>query len=199
AARQALAEWATPALYLRGPSQPLYDTTAKFESIAPPPEPRLALGIVVRRVGEFVGRRREQRLLLRALRDQNRARVLIHAMGGVGKSSLAAQVLQRLAEEGRVLVSLVGPVSTDSLLAPVGKRIFSLCLERGLDEKHLWRQLSTLLQRPDIDWRERFDFLSQHMLGDLDLLVLLDNFEDNVKDTRQLTDENLAQLLASWV
>src|SRR5262249_16687889 len=102
-ARQDLAEWATPALYLRGPSQPLYDTTAKFESIVLLPESRFAPGIMVRRVGEFVGRRREQRLLLRALRDPDRAGVLIHAMGGVGKSSLAAQVLQRLAEEGRVL------------------------------------------------------------------------------------------------
>ena len=146
--RQDLAEWATPALYLRGPSQPLYDTTAKFESVVLSPEPRLALGIVVRRVGEFVGRRREQRLLLGALRNPDRAGVLIHAMGGVGKSSLAAQVLQRLSEEGRVLVSMMGPLSTDSLLAAVGKRIFFLCLERGWDEKHSWRQLSTLPPAP---------------------------------------------------
>jgi len=198
-ARQDLAEWATPALYLRGPSQPLYDTTAKFESIVLLPESRFAPGIMVRRVGEFVGRRREQRLLLRALRDPDRAGVLIHAMGGVGKSSLAAQVLQRLAEEGRVLVSLVGPLSTDSLLAAVGKRIFSLCLERGWDEKHPWRQLSTLLQQPDMDWRDRFDLLSQHILGTLDLVFLLDNFEDNLKDGGRLTDENVAELLALWV
>ncbi len=62
-------------------------------------EPRLDRGAVVRRVGDFVGRRREQRLALRALRDRDGAGVLIHGMGGVGKSTLAAQLMHRLAAD----------------------------------------------------------------------------------------------------
>ena len=39
-----LAEWATPALYLRGPSLPLYDPEAPFEDIQPPPRAPLRQG-----------------------------------------------------------------------------------------------------------------------------------------------------------
>jgi hypothetical protein len=61
-----LAEWASPTLFVRGPSLPLFDARDGFERVAAPPEPALA-PVVVRRVGEFVGRRREERLLGRVL------------------------------------------------------------------------------------------------------------------------------------
>jgi Mrp family chromosome partitioning ATPase len=84
-----LAEWATPVLVLRGPSRALLNPFQEFQPVQAPPEPRLAKGIVVRGVGDFVGRRREERLLLAALRGQ-RAGVVIRGIGGVGKSTLAA-------------------------------------------------------------------------------------------------------------
>ncbi len=57
----------------------------------------------------MVGRRCEQRLILRALRDPDGAGVLIHGIGGVGKSTLAAQILHRLATaDNFLLISLKG-------------------------------------------------------------------------------------------
>lgn len=50
--RAGLAEWATPALFLRGPALPLYDPATGFDTITEPVAPVLAEGIVVRRVGE---------------------------------------------------------------------------------------------------------------------------------------------------
>ena len=73
------------------------------------PTPIFDPGVVVRRIGDMVGRRREQRLILRALRDPDGAGVLIHGIGGVGKSTLAAQILHRLATgDDFLLISLKG-------------------------------------------------------------------------------------------
>ncbi|MCP4529657.1 MAG: AAA family ATPase, partial [Delftia sp.] len=103
-----LAEWATPVLLLSCPSLPLYDPAAPMATVAQQAEPRLAEGVVVRRVGDFVGRRREQRLILAALDDAQGAGVLIRGLGGVGKSTLAAQIVHELAAQDWLVVSRVG-------------------------------------------------------------------------------------------
>jgi tetratricopeptide (TPR) repeat protein len=210
--REDLGQWATPTLYLRGPSLPLYDATAPFEQIALPPEPRLAQGVIVRRVGDFVGRRHEQRVIRRALRDPERAGVLLHAIGGVGKSSLAAQVLQQLAAEGRLLVSVFGEVAPDTVLAEIGEQLWLYCMAKESDEEYQkseekhqksdeerrWRRVAVELKRPDLTWQERFRFLAQIVFTTLDVIVLLDNFEDNLSEQQELKNDDLAALLALW-
>jgi len=193
------AEWATPALYLRGPSLPLIDPTAPFADIAPPPEPRLAAGVVVRAVGEFVGRRREERLLLQWLRQTDGAGVLLHGLGGIGKSSLAAETLRALFKEGWLVASLYGTITPDSLLAEAGKTYLAAFQSEGMKENDPRRQLAVALSRPDVDWEERFDLLSHLLLGDRKLIVLLDNFEDNQGNDHAVRDEDLAALLACWL
>jgi len=194
-----LAEWATPALFLRGPSLPLIDRSAPFEEITPPPEPRLAAGIVVRAVGEFVGRRREERRLLKSLRKPDGAGVLLRGLGGIGKSSLAAETLRALLEEGWLVASLYGTITPDSLLAEVGKTYLAAFQSEGMKENDSRRQLAVALDRPDLDWEERFEHLSRHLLGERKLIVLLDNFEDNQGDDHAIRDEDLAALLARWL
>ena len=83
------AEWATPTLLLRGPGLPLFDRRIGLDDVEAPSEPDLGTHVVARRVGEFVGRRHELR---DALRDAARPAgpVVIHGIGGVGKSTLAA-------------------------------------------------------------------------------------------------------------
>ena len=204
AGRGDLAEWATPALWLRGPSLPLYDPDLPFEEIQPPPEPHLAEGVVVRPVGEFVGRRREKRLVLQTLtgtgRD-GRAGVLLHGLGGVGKSSLSAEVLRTLLEDRRLVASVHGETSPDDVLAEVGRCYLAAFQEEGLSEADPRRQLAVHLGRPDVDWEERFDLLTRHFLDGRPLLLLLDNFEDNLVDGGPgpaLRSEDLAALLARW-
>jgi hypothetical protein len=199
ALRQQLAEWATPTLYLRGTVQPLYDLQAPFEPVELPPEPRLAPGIVIRQVGDFVGRRREQRLLLRALRDKDSAGVLLHGIGGVGKSTLAAHALQRLSAEGWLLVSVFGRQSAGSLLEAIGTRLFGQCLAEGRDEKDPVRQIAVFLKQPNEKWEDRYALLSSHILGQRPLLLLLDNFEDNLDGAHALNEPDLAEMLSYWL
>ncbi|MCP4688581.1 MAG: CHAT domain-containing protein, partial [Desulfobacterales bacterium] len=111
----ALTGWAVPALYLRGKPLSLYDPKEAYEKIEPPADLPLD-GVCVRKVGEFVGRRMDQRVLSRELRGDKHAGVVIHGMSGVGKSSLAAQVLHRLHLDGRFLVSLTGEASVHTIL-----------------------------------------------------------------------------------
>ena len=53
---------------------------------------------------EFVGRRRQVQLILRAFRDRQGAGVLIHGIGGVGKSSLAARIANRMPGHDTVVI-----------------------------------------------------------------------------------------------
>jgi hypothetical protein len=196
--RQLPPEWPTPALFTARDPLPLYDTAADFEAVEVAAEPRFDRGVVARRIGDMVGRRHEQRLLLRALRSENGGGVLVHGIGGVGKSTLVAQVLHWLAEEGRLLASLYGAVDVDQMLAEVGRRLFDFCLAHEHDERHPLRQVSILLREPKAPWRERLDLLSQHVLGTVPLVFLFDNFEDNLDAERQVKDD-LGELLALWL
>jgi CHAT domain len=66
------AEWATPALFLAGPPLALYRRADGMASVPVRPETAPALGGMIRRVGDFVGRRAELRSLLRDLRGGRR-------------------------------------------------------------------------------------------------------------------------------
>jgi len=80
--RREPAEWATPTLFLRGPPLPLFERSAGLERIEAPPEPDLGDKVVIRQVGDFVGRRRELRAMLRDLRSAERGGILVHGIGG---------------------------------------------------------------------------------------------------------------------
>jgi hypothetical protein len=66
---------------------PLFERSAGLERIEAPPEPDLGDKVVVRQVGDFVGRRRELRAMLRDLRSAERGGILVHGIGGVGKTT----------------------------------------------------------------------------------------------------------------
>lgn len=178
---------------------PLYDTTVPFERLPDRPVPHLDAGMAVRRVGEFVGRRREQRVLLRALRGQEYAGVLLHGIGGVGKSTLAAQLLYRLVEEGWWLVSVVGEITPDDILEAVGKRLLSRCVEEGRSDNDPWRCLAAEVRRPEVDWEERLELLSANLLEQVPLVLVLDNFEDNLDVQQHCKNPQLADCLDRWL
>jgi tetratricopeptide (TPR) repeat protein len=196
----ALAEWATPALFLRGSALPLYDRDAPFDVLTPPSEPQFGPRMVVRQVGDFVGRRAESRRARHALREQ--AGLVLHGLGGVGKSTLAAQTVATLGEEAGLIVALSGTTSTDAILSEVGKRLLGLCLHRQLPDSHPLRELSHLLREPKLPWSDRVALLAQEFTTAEPLLLLLDNFEDNLVVANshfQVADAELGALLATWV
>ncbi|WP_239341651.1 TIR domain-containing protein, partial [Frankia sp. CiP3] len=200
--RAGLAEWATPALFLRGPSLPLYDPTAAFETIVEPAEPTLAGGITVRRVGEFVGRRSELRALTRALRGAT-AGVVLHGLGGVGKSTLAAELVAALGEQAGLVVSLSGPVAVDQILTTIAAELADWCFARNIDEADVRHRLIDVLRSGQTPWRQRLDRLAQHLLPAVAVTLLLDNAEDTLTPAgtaagHTFLDDQLAAFLGAW-
>jgi tetratricopeptide (TPR) repeat protein len=192
--RRRRAEWATPTLLVRGLRVPLFRRDEPFGAVADIVAPVFAEGVVVRKVGDFVGRRRELRLARRALEGEG-AGLVIHAIGGVGKSTLAAEVVAPAAQQGAV-VSLHGKISVDVLLDEVGARL-SLLLPDG-DAR---RRVTRMLRSADIEWSDRWKALSELLLPAMPMIVLLDNFEDNLTEgasPRLVRDPELADLLARW-
>ncbi|MEU4534579.1 TIR domain-containing protein [Streptosporangium sp. NPDC023825] len=189
-----LVEWATPALFLRGPSVSLYDSAGGFETISAPAEPQFADGVPLRKVGEFVGRRSEIRTALDALRGDGPG-VLLHGIGGVGKSSLAAELLRDLGSDAGLVVSAVSQTSPDQLLEEIG----STLLAAFADERT--RHLAGLVRQPQHEWGERLQALGQLPAG-VPVTLLLDNFEDNLAHDGTgwtVVNEELAGFLTAWI
>ena len=192
------AEWATPALAARGLRLPLFSRREEFGEVHPPQAPVLADGVVVREVGEFVGRRAELRQARRVLAGQ-KAGLVLHGIGGVGKSTLAAEVLRSLGGDAGLVVSKAGQVSVDDVLGEVGIRVHRAA-SRAKGAEPLARA-ALELRAADVEWADRWRTLAEEILPAVPMTVLLDNFEDNLDDADdgwQVRDPELAALLAGW-
>lgn len=121
---------------------------------------------------EFVGRRRQLQNCLRTLKtDFEKVGVLIHGMGGWGKSSIASRLWDRLADHEKIL------------------------WWRQIDEAYLIKKLKTKLIKPeqialipylenkDIPLTTRFVYLFNQLgeSGEKPLIFLLDDFEWNLE------------------
>ena len=130
---------------------------------------------------------------------------MICGIGGGGKTTLAAEITARVLDRdpGRVLVSLAGPLTLESLLGAVITTIRRELLVRDQDPGTavLIRALDAA-GRADLGWQDRLAILRAHVLDRVPVLVLLDNFEDNLRPDGQagyeVADEALAGLLAAW-
>ena len=123
-------------------------------------------------VDDLVGRRREVRTAVRALTSNRDRGVSLVGMGGVGKSTVAGRVMQRLREDGWAIAIHAGPFSIAALCAVVrdaldeiadpaaGRLVNQLGDEQADDQLRLGR-----LVRAVRDHR---------------VLLVLDNFEDNL-------------------
>ena len=195
------AEWATPALISRAWRLPLFSRLEPFGPVHLPQAAVLAEGVVVREVGDFIGRRRELREARRVL-GGTRAGLVVHGIGGVGKSTLAAEVLRSLGEQAGLVVSKAGQVSVDDVLGEAGARLQLAAPAAGAGERLV--QAGLMLRAADVEWADRWRLLAEQILPAVPMTVLLDNFEDNLRkadDGRgwQVRDPELADLLAGWV
>jgi tetratricopeptide (TPR) repeat protein len=169
----------------------------------PPGPPRFAIGSVAgRAVGDFVGRRREQRQWPIELVADGTAGLVLHGIGGVGKTTLAAELVGRVYERepGRVRIVLEGELSAGRLIDAVTAGLRQRALVSGQLHARLGQILVTAAQS-DLPWADRWAILRDEVLGALPVLLVLDNFEDNLVDEggrRSVRDPALAELLATW-
>ena len=202
--RRGPAEWAAPVLVARELRLPLFNRDEPFGKVRQPQTPTEAGELVVPEAGEFIGRNREVRRARRILARPG-AGLVIHGLGGVGTSSLAAQVLRTLGEGAGLVVSKTGPLLVDDLLGEIGARINQAASGSG-DDRQVGdlAQAGLALRAADIEWTDRWRLLAELVLPVLPMTVLLDSFDYNLRPADDgvgwtVGDPELADLLARWV
>ncbi|QBS40383.1 tetratricopeptide repeat protein [Nocardia sp. CS682] len=153
-------------------------------------------GLITRDTGDFVGRRRELRTLPTLLESNQYSGIVLHGLGGIGKTTLAEQLIQRLRSRWLIVV-VTGELSVDQLLAAVARKVQRLLRAQNVNDHDMPPALQDArdVSQP---WQDRYEDLRDEVLGRIPVLVVLDNFEDNLTSTNELADEQLAQLLAAW-
>ena len=177
-------EWAIPTLTLRRDAGPLAAPEGTAPPVATPFEAareqlRIA-GISYLDQG-YVGRRDAERRLRRAF-DRGERMIVIHGLGGIGKSTLAARFLERRRGEGaRVLVLYAGRALAPATL---------------LDEIASKIGVARTADLPPTESEARFrEDLGNALRKVTPTLLLLDNFEDNQDPDGHLLNPDLGTAL----
>ncbi|MGI9000361.1 MAG: trypsin-like peptidase domain-containing protein [Pseudonocardia sp.] len=209
-----LDEWAVVTVSAAAGSVVLFDPSSDTSGSPGRPKPSATPvpgGLLSREIGEFVGRRRAQRRWPAELLAAGSAGLVLHGIGGVGKTTLAAELVRRITDRDpdRLVVIgasglLGGETSVDQVLAALGSQLRFRLRDTGTRDMLTATELA---QRVDMDWQQRWRFLRDHVLGEVPVLLVLDNFEDNLTADspsgqpgwRSVRDEALAELLAALV
>jgi hypothetical protein len=166
-----------------------YGRHAKATESQPDPIPALAI------------RSAERRRWSAELAGSALAGMVVHGVGGIGKSVLAAQIAARLPDldPGCVTASLTGEVTPDTFLAAVctAVRRHPLAADRG----GTVASAVAAVDRAVLPWPQRMSLLREHVLGRMPLLLVLDDFDDNLSldaGTCTIRDPELVGVLKFW-
>ena len=170
-------EYATPSLFCAGQERPLLDVRA--DAIPAQEYSRnIAAGAVpMLDIGNLIGRREEVRDAVRALTGSpksphgQKAGYQLIGMGGVGKSSVAGRVMRRLSDQGWQVVAFSGRWELGRLCGAIGAALMTTGDEL--------KPLADALLTGNIQDEARIHLVAQ-LLGNHKLLLVLDNFEDNL-------------------
>jgi len=129
------------------------------------------------------------------------AGLVLHGTGGIGKSTLAAEITARVGrlEPGLMTAVFDGEVSADGFLAGVAAALRRHPMAAAWDGKQA--EAVEMAARTDLPWADRLALLREHVLRPIVVLVVLDNFDDNLSaesGRRTVRDPALANLLANW-
>ena len=176
------ADWGLPALYLRTPAMRLVDPTKKPEVITR--VQRLDIGgLPLPRW--FVGRKRELRQVRAALGDRRITAVYIRGIGGIGKSALAAKVLER--PGAKVDDALVVKCNEISLPADILGKVASFWQGQGVRGHAEAAGLLLDSAKPMADRARQ----AGQMVATRHYLLVFDNFESLLTKGGQVEDPDL--------
>ena len=126
---------------------------------------------------------------------------MLHGIGGVGKSTLAAEVLRSLGGDAGLVVSRAGQVSVDDVLGETGARLqLAASAAEGGDRL---AQAGLVLRAADVEWADRWRLLAEQILP----AAADDRAAGQLRrqpDTKPMTaagrcgDPELAAFLAGW-
>src|ERR1700759_5015650 len=127
--------------------------------------------------------------------------LVVHGVGGIGKSVLAAQIAARVPHHDPdcAAATVTGEVTPDMFLAAVATAVRRHPL--ATDPGGTVAEAMAAADRPDLPWTGRMTLLRQHVLGRVPVLLVLDNFDDNLAleaGTCTIRDPELVGLLTSW-
>ncbi|WP_232012013.1 tetratricopeptide repeat protein [Actinomyces slackii] len=190
------ARWENPLPITRssGPSLPSWGSPSRSRRIGE---------LLTLEPGDFVGRRREQHEVPRLLLSPQCSGVVLQGIGGVGKTTLATEVIRRLTEidPSTIIVPLKGMVTADQVLQATAS---ALCKAFPGQEDTGFNQLLNHLRSGDLRWQDRLEVLSEQVLDEYPVILVLDNAEDNLLEPgegsshRELRDSQLAEFLTAW-
>jgi hypothetical protein len=128
------------------------------------------------------------------------AGLVLYGAGGIGKSTLASQIASRVSylEPEHVTVVASGDVSVDGLLAGVAA---ALCRHPAMTPGSVRAESVQLAGRAALPWADRMTLLCDQILGDLPVLLVLDNFDASLTAKSgdwAVRDPALAELIARW-
>ena len=180
------ADWGIPALYLRTQSQGLCFVDPEAEPVKEDMITSYNVGGLQLPRG-FVGRKKEIREIKRAIEDRRRPFIYIWGIGGVGKTALAAKVLEKVEEkvEGYVVIEC----NKESIgIGEILQKLHSFFIGRGTEGS---ASLGNTLLDSRIPIEDRVNIMAQSTANNRYLFVF-DNFEYLLtEDRKSIADENL--------
>jgi len=185
-------EVATATLFVAGEEIPLLDPSLDREALKSRPVYEVSGPVPQLRIDELIGRRKELRQTLKNLREKERqfVGVVLSGIGGVGKSALAGRVMQRLEEEGWMVVAHHGRLGFAAITALIGQGLLLSGQKKNV-------QLAQILGNNQVDEMQRFE-LAARTLAQEQILLVLDDFEQNLTaDGSQFLDKDVPALLAA--
>lgn len=202
----ALAEWWTPALYLRTESRPLFDTSEGAGARRPAEAGPAIGGLTPRSLDDFVGRRADLRVLSRVLRS-DRPAAIVYGIGGMGKTSLAIRLMTMLSGETDLVLFIRGRTTPTEILQEMGAQLRALRVKWRLDRGHELDLAADELKDPRQGWRDQLALVERTVLPEVSTLIVLDEAEQNVDDPgrespgsvpSELADPELAAFIVRW-
>lgn len=146
----------------------------------------------------LTGRESDRRQILAELRTSDTSAVVIVGMGGLGKSSLASELLARLEADGYIVVRLRDLVSVDAVLEAIGGKLVDLAHRAEWREDDPIRLAATDIRRTEIDVQRRMNLLTEAVLASRRIVVYFDRFEANIHINR-ISDPSLREMIESWL